>query len=230
MLTPTLARAQHAQFSGRIFDEANGTPLSGVRIDIAELGRATTTDSLGAFLLRGLTRGVFIVTLRKIGYDSGSLQIQIEDQDSLSAEILMSMSPQRLGTLRVEAARPSRYNERLREFDQRRAMGFGRFLDWTDFEGREGQTVSRLLSSRIPGLSIIRGKWGERLGSRRDGLCELNVYVNGVLTPGLNLLTLNAEDIIGFEFYSLSSTPLAFMGTGDRDGGPQCGTALFWLK
>ncbi len=52
----------------------------------------------------------------------------------------------------------------------------------------------------------------------------------GVLSEGLDLNSINAADIIGFEYYTPTNTPLRYNSTGNGALGAQCGTAICWMK
>ena len=110
-------------------------------------------------------------------------------------------------------------------------MGFGRFLDWSFFEKGDGRRVGGLLVSRIPGLRT-RGNGGSEylVSERSGGPCFPQTIVNGVVSDRLDLNSINASDIIGFEYYTVSSTPLRFSTTGAGQDGAQSGTAIFWIK
>ena len=55
--------------------------------------------------------------------------------------------------------------------------------------------------------------------------------MNGIVrTATVDLNTLIAADIIGFEYYTVGSTPIKYNITGQKGSGAQCGTAIFWMK
>ncbi|QJR37600.1 hypothetical protein [Gemmatimonas groenlandica] len=76
----------------------------------------------------------------------------------------------------------------------------------------------------------LQGQRGPRNG------CMVQVILNGVsITNGasdelFDVNSLNASVIIGFEYYTVASTPPRFNTSGGRVGGAHCGTAVFWTK
>lgn len=46
----------------------------------------------------------------------------------------------------------------------------------------------------------------------------------------VDLDSINAGDIVGFEYYTVGTTPERFNLSGNRDGGSQCGTTVFGIK
>ena len=54
--------------TGTVTDTTTGTPLADVRVHILELGRGTTTDAAGKFVLPELPSGTYGVAFSRIGY------------------------------------------------------------------------------------------------------------------------------------------------------------------
>ncbi len=110
-------------------------------------------------------------------------------------------------------------------------MGLGRFLDWSFFQQHGDRRVGGLLISRIAGVRTSGKGGAEYLVSERSGRrCYPQTIVNGVLYEGPDLSSINAADIIGFEYYTPTNTPLRYNSTGNGATGAQCGTAIFWMK
>ena len=57
-----------AELTGIVTDTTTGTPLADVRVHILELGRGTTTDAAGKFVLPELPSGTYGVAFSRIGY------------------------------------------------------------------------------------------------------------------------------------------------------------------
>lgn len=53
--------------SGRVVD-SSGTPVSGARVELAELGLGTRTDTAGTFAFGGIARGRYTLVVRRLGY------------------------------------------------------------------------------------------------------------------------------------------------------------------
>jgi hypothetical protein len=144
--------------------------------------------------------------------------------------------PTSLPPARVEAAPPAKYALRLEEFQERRNLGIGKFFDWTFFEPHEGRPLGSLLISRVPGIRTRKDRGIERIigtrdaGTRNGRPCFVQTIVNGVINPEFNVATIDATEVIGFEYYTVAATPLKYNRSSARDDGAQCGTAVFWLK
>ena len=231
LLLPHAVVAQRAMLVGRVLDANSERPVGDAYIELRDLTLRVQLDSSGVFRVRNIAPGAQRVIVRAIGYDSLTVVLKFVANDSIDTDFLLSPIVNTLATVKVKAKAPSQFAMRLREFDERRAFGMGRFLDESFFEDKPGHSVGALLSSRIPGLRTRRGPGGEFLVSERYGRpCAPQTIVNGISTPGFDLSLIQPSDVIGFEYYTVSTTPLKYSATGDKGGGSQCGTAIFWVK
>ena len=223
--------APGALFVGRVLDQSSERPIANARIELRDLNLMALADSSGAFRIRGIGPGAHKVVVRAIGFDSISAVITFRGRDSVDTDMLMSSNLNTLSLVRVEAKLYERYGVRLREFDDRRAFGFGRFLDWQYFNRNAGRPVGPLLTSRIPSLRtrMTRGMEVLTVGGRGRN-CLPQVIMNGLVFRDFDLTSINAEDIIGFEYHTTSTTPLQYNMTGNAQAGAHCGTAIFWTK
>ena len=64
----SLAAQTTGALGGRVRDAATGRPLAGVHVEVAGLGLAVETDSLGVYRIAGVQAGRHAVELRAIGY------------------------------------------------------------------------------------------------------------------------------------------------------------------
>ena len=225
------ASAQRTIFMGHVLDAATERAIEGAHVEVPSLQLRVQSDSTGAFRIRGINVGVYGVIVRAIGYDPMTARLSVDSAMLIEADFLLSASITTLNTVRVNASRPERYASRLREFDERRRFGLGRFLDWTFFENNKDRSLGGLLVSRIAGVRTRSTASGEFLVIERYGKpCFPQTVVNGIVQKSFNLNSVNVDDIIGFEYCTVASTPAQFGGSGERDGGSQCGTAVFWLK
>lgn len=231
-----------AQLSGQVLDAVSGRPVRAALIGVAELGQWTMADGKGVFRLINVPPGDQELVVRAIGYSPVHVTTQFMARDSLSMQVVLTPIPPTLSTVRVEAEFEERYAMRLRQFEESRSMGIGRFLDWRFFEKHKNTSVSSLLHGRFGalrvGLAGIDG--GNRLLITRSGIpCMPVMWVNGLRedAPSIRLDWLNTSDILGFEFYTPATTPARYNATGapsaralEPSGGAACGTVVLWLK
>lgn len=106
---------------------------------------------------------------RAIGYDPISTRLTFAANDSIDSDFMLSVIT--LATVRVNAKVSERFARQLQGFDERRALGFGRFLDGAFFEKNDGRNVGVRLIGRIAGTRT--DKSGSRLQRERSpSLCE----------------------------------------------------------
>ena len=122
----------------------NEQPIVGARVELRNLKIAAQTDFDGVFIIRGIVPGTHSVMVRAIGFDFVTAQLQFTAGSSLESDFLMSALVTSLPTLRVGASAREPNGWRLRECDERRALGLGRFLDQSFFEQHREVSVRAL--------------------------------------------------------------------------------------
>ncbi len=80
VLSALTVSAQHA-ITGRITDELNGEPLTGVNVYIPELSRGTVSDSTGNYSLSNLPNGRFIIQYSFVGFKTVNREVQLYGKD-----------------------------------------------------------------------------------------------------------------------------------------------------
>jgi len=244
--------AQAGAISGQVLADKSERPISNARIALRSTTFATRSDSAGRFQLRDLAAGDYVVVIRAIGYDSLVANVRLAPRDVVDADFLMTPSAQALAAVKVEAD-GSLDRLRLAEFEERRAMGHGRFLDRSVFEKNAASQVDVVIIGRVPGLRTRRVAGKNVLASQRDAkACYPQVVVNGISMwngmPGgggggggggmptlkqtmmFDVNTLRADEILAFEWHNPGSTPQRYNATGAGGDGSFCGTAIFWTK
>ena len=222
--------AQQSAFLGRVLDATTERPISGAQVELRSLKLSARSDSAGTFRIGNVEPGTHVAIIRAVGYDSIVARLQIAANDSVDSDFLLTPLATSLNAVRVNASADQRYRIQLREFEERRAMPIGQFLDASYFEKNDGLRVSGLLTSRISGVRTTQIGPELLVSSRSGRKCFPQTIVNGIVRDKLDLNTLNAADIIGFEYYTVGTTPLKYNMTGSKDSGSQCGTAIFWMK
>jgi hypothetical protein len=201
--------------------------------------------------MRGVPVGTHTLSARGIGFEAGERRVAVLDDRPLQIEIHLT-KVQELAPVEVSAERYRSPN--LRDFDERRRMGLGRFLTAEELEAQGGRSLSTILARRIPGLRPIayapgrtamasgRGDTSLRGTPRGDGIdiargapaaCYVQVSVNNALRyrgdVGEQLYNIDLIDpatIEGIEFYTVSQLPAEF----NRASNARCGALVIWLK
>lgn len=234
----TRVAAQESAIRGRVIDARTKRPVAST----VELRASDTTivrEGSAEFVIAKLPAGRFELVVRAIGYQSLTMRVALEANDTLVADVDLERIATKLAAVRTDsAALPAGYASRLSEFEERRASGFGKFLDWQYFEQNKDRRLRELLNGRIAGLRVekvgsekMRGGVETFVTTRTGRRCQPQVFVNGVLDSNFDLSLVDTREVLAFEFYTPATTPLKYNGTAIGSGGAGvCGTVLLWLR
>ena len=228
LVVPTLA-AQPVAFSGRVLTGVDERPVPGALVEVPSVRLVTRADSLGRFVFRAVPVGEHAVAVRAIGFDPWLGVLRFTAGDSLDVDVLLGNAVTRLATLRVTASRgDARTQWLLRDFEERRRAGFGKFLTQEYFEANVGASVGSLIARRFAGLRH-NGRFGagETLFvTRRGGTCVPQLIINGLPRQRTDLSLLQAVEVLGVEFHSAATVPAQYNAT---QASP-CGTLIVWTR
>ncbi|MDX1578634.1 MAG: TonB-dependent receptor [Gemmatimonadota bacterium] len=215
-----------ATLRGIVASRVDGLEISNAQVLVPELDRGVRTDDEGAFELAGLPPGEYDVHVRYLGYATNESPIRLEAGRVSRVTFLLERDVLEVAELVVEVPRPPPPPaDWMRAFRQRRAEGFGHFLDRGDIEEKRVRRASDLFR-QIPGVYVSpAGFEGSGILLRRGARqCQPALWVDGVLTGRYPIDDLHPDDIEGIEVYRRASqTPLQFKrGT--------CGSILIWTR
>ena len=227
-------------------------PVAGVEILSADGRVKTKTNSVGAFLLRGIPPGSATFTVRKIGYGAGQFTLAFEPGVTRHQTIVLTRLNNILKPVVVEETAVHRG---LRDvgFYERAGNARGTFLTPEILATRSGTRASDLLRG-VNGVKVTSGLRGGlpfssggymaisgRGGKVSAGVCLMNLYIDGMRVEigsawdggtgsGENANTLedviSPQDIGAIEVYpSGVSSPQKYTGVSRG-----CGTILIWTK
>ena len=246
--TATAADGQYASLRGRVVVDSTEIPVAGVVVAIDALKLQTTSDSLGNFLLTGITPGAQIVAARKIGFAAFTTRMRFNANDLMEADLVLIPGAQALPDVKVEVA--ARLPARLVEFEERRtARAGGRFLTQDEFEKRASSLTSDVLR-QLPGIDLMRDPLrgsafyvnGGRMQMPRGAMqntgfrpppCFAAVVLDGAFVysgadgePPFNINSIGPAHIAGLEFYASPATiPARYNGTRNT-----CGLVVIWTR
>jgi hypothetical protein len=210
----------------------DGRPLANAIVGLSATGLAMRTDSAGRFLLAATPTGTWTLAVQALGYAPRQQPVDLVPGDTV-ALVMALVSARVMDTVQVRANAMARtvLGRNLLDFDERRKMGFGRFVTPEDFAKAEGVNILNFLTSRIPGMRIA--DTGRRtLVSSRGSIslsqpqCPIRVIFDGSLNAApLNLDSIEPATIAAAEFYTPATLPFQF-----AFGGSPCGTLLLWSR
>ena len=218
-----------AAITGVIREDSSKAKVAGVEVIIQSLDKKATTDTAGRFMLSGLAHGVHIILVRGIGYQPIRLQAYLVTNDTLEVDLSMRKSIVQLAPLEVTA---TAVPLGLQEFEERRNLGIGEFIDWTRIRKEEFRRTSDMFRG-VSGVRIRYDRSGQAFLASSRNNCPMQVVLDGLVIyksgaapgpPSIDLWSLAGIDAI--EVYrGESTTPMQYTGRGAG-----CGTVVLWSR
>jgi len=243
---------------GRVQEFATRTPINAVEVYVLDNGGAvlarTTTDTLGIFVLSWSTTERVRMEARRLGLlPFRSEELVVRRGEAVSTRILLSASAVPVNPLIVSSrAFEGDIAGNLADFQKRRQLGIGHFLDRDQIRQTGATHVSQVLT-RIPGITLLpmpgnptgveafttvntaliggtgtarASRSGRGIAPPASGPCPMQIYLNGHIFRyahnGVNVLP--PHDIESIEIYrGLAEVPAEFSGEHAR-----CGVIALW--
>lgn len=240
--------AAQAALRGIVVEEGSNRPLAGVTVMLDRTFQQTMTDQNGRYLLTDLPLGARAVLFRSIGHIPLRTQVTLVQGDTTTANVSLMTDPFRLDSLTVTAPSGARVNPRLVEFEERRRMGIGFFLDSAYLRRADGRRMSEVLRE-APNIRVLPSLEGASTiryfaaSIRRSGVrgeaCFLSIYLDGIpmyrsggvgggsfgepvdLSRDINISSLDAVEV----YASAAEVPVEYGGHS-----AECGVILLWTR
>jgi hypothetical protein len=238
--TPTVEPlpAYRARLLG-VYNAQTGDPIAGAEvIDLFSKTKALTTAT-GTVTLAFLPEGGSMLRVQKIGFEPFTQIVPISPGDTAPAMILLRPVATTLPTVVTKDSAPAYIAPGLRGFEERRKEGRGGYFV-TEAELRKNDTKTMTyMVRRLPGMQIDcpRGPslqnacyaYASRQKSKYaflGGQCQMDVYVDGIVSSDKNLELLRVDQFAAVEYYAGAATiPMQYNKTGSA-----CGVLLFWSR
>jgi hypothetical protein len=257
--TPGQAAFAQGDLEGRVLS-SDRAPIRSAEILFTQLGRATTSDSLGRFAVRDLPSRDHLVVIRAVGFKPDTLTVAIREQQIVVRDFILQRFVAALGEVRVtgEATSP-----KLAGFDARRKQGIGHFIDRAMLEKMENRSTAGVLST-IPGLAVWHGTgvnaWAystRGISSNKCAFCKssifelldkadiehgarpacyMDVYVDGALvfqygmTPPQSLFNINSIPPDQIAAIESYSSSAQIPAQYNRTSSTGCGVLIIWTR
>ena len=221
-----------------VFDSQSGEPIEGVEvIDVMSKTSAATTRT-GTVALSYLPDGGSLVRIQKLGYTPQTLMVAISPADTVPITILLVALTPTLPTMVTRDSAPKYIGPGLQGFEERRHQGLGHFLTEEQLRKHENAKMTNVVQ-QFPSVRVICPTKGQRQGecfaigtrpaTRRallGGLCEIDIYIDGIVVTDNDLQKLNVNEFAAVEYYAGGATiPVQYNRTGSS-----CGVMLFWTR
>ena len=231
-------------------------PISGATATLEESRHGATSDSTGRYRIVGVPPGEYVLTVRRIGFESVSARITMGAGTEVSADVDLNPSaPVQLERVNVVAEAQPR--GKLAAMEHRRSIqAGGTFITSVELDSAvaAGRTLPFLLARKLPGaqftmyartggalLSSGRGRTSGRALPPADPVdpkspraCWAQVYLDGMRiystkNAGMavpDLRDIPLESLAGVEYYAGDAQTPSEFA-GE---GAVCGTIVFWTK
>jgi hypothetical protein len=234
------AQGASAAYRGRllgVFNAQTGDPIEGAEVlDVLNKTKALTTAT-GTVTLSFLPDGGSMVRIQKIGFAPYANLVSISETDTVPVTVMLTPVAQTLPTVVTTTTARSYRSPALREFEERRVRGLGRFLSEEQLRKNDSRNMTDLV--RQMGVFVQCTKMGSecyavssrqnsRYALRGGGSCSFDVYLDGqrITDERRNLQRILTSEIGGVESYSgPASIPAEYNMTGSS-----CGVMLFWSR
>jgi hypothetical protein len=251
---PALAQEAAGSVTGIVTVLGSDRPLVGASAVLDESPRVGVSDSSGRYRITGVPPGNYLLTVRRIGFESVSARITVAAGAEVAADVDLKPSvPVQLGEVRVVA--DSQHWGKLAGMEHRRSINAGgTFITSAELDSAGGRSLPSVLARKLPGARFtMYGRTGGALLSSGRGLtsgrqlpladpidprspraCYAQVYLDGVRIYSIknggmavpDLREFRVETLAAVEYYAgEAQTPSEFAGEGAA-----CGTIVFWTK
>jgi hypothetical protein len=247
LAAPGMLAAQGA-VTGTVREDGSNRPLAGVEVLLEGSKKVTQTNEAGQFTLTDLPTGNKVVLFRSIGFRPSRVRVIVRKNETVTADAILVSEGVRLDPL-VVTGRPDapRGIGGRESFEERRRLGFGKFMDSTELRRAGGVRISDVLTRLGISMYEVRGDAGLQLhaaSSRRGGhSTDVPCYM-GVIYDGITLYKAVSTGGIppypppdfrkDFEIDNIESIEV-YRGAGEvplEFGGPaaSCGVVVLWSK
>lgn len=210
-------------------------PLRGAFVSILGTKIRVGTGPNGRFRIVDIPAGHYLVIVRRAGYHPTSAAVEVSAQDTLRLSYTLEPAVGMLDA--VVVIEKAAVSARLAEFEARRRLGVGQFMDAAEIDKRSSVFPTELFrkflsinvspshSSSLTEYYALSAREG---ANPQMGACPMQILVDDVPMPtpfNLDLLP-STRDLAGIEVYSGSGTiPGRYSGMNRG-----CGVILVWTK
>ncbi|HEX5435704.1 MAG TPA: hypothetical protein VFW98_00995 [Gemmatimonadaceae bacterium] len=231
-----------------VFDAATGLPVPNADVIDVLTGTAARTSRTGTVVLRLRPTGGAVIRIRKLGYALRTMVVASSPADTAPVTVVLQPAVQ---LPEVRTYGQSDYiSPNLRDFEERKRMGFGYYLDEAQLRKEEDRPLGNVLLSHFPGVQIVDAGPHMYLGpSDRCSGAVPDVYLDGVrvlslprptsalraqLASGkgpptrgpIDLSQFGVWNLAGVEYYPDDAiAPMEYAGTSKG-----CGVLLLWTR
>ena len=210
-------------------------PLQAAFVSILGTSIRVGTGPNGRFRIVKVPSGQYLVIVKRVGYAPTSAVVDVPASDTLRLSYTLEKAAANILEPVVVTAQAR--SVRMKEFAERKRLGFGEFMDADEIERRSSVFATELFR-KFPSIAVSPSRTSAMTeyfalsaregGNPAVGACPMQVYLDRVPLPtpfNLDLLP-PPRDLAGIEVYSGASTvPPQFAGFNRG-----CGVILVWTR
>lgn len=232
-----------AVITGTVRADSSGQPLVSAEVLLQSGNRKAVTDPSGRFVFDGIQPGSYTALFRLVGYRPILQSIRVTGRDTVWVNPLLVAGAVELPPIEVNVEENRPHGSGLEAFEERRKMGFGKFIDSDMLREMDNRRVGDVLA-RYTNVKLIRTADRVYAHSSRQvgpngGNCWMQVVVDGMvvykpeyqfppraLPPPDFSREYVVSEIEAMEVYaSAAGTPAEF-----NSASAACGTIVIWTR
>jgi hypothetical protein len=221
-----------------VFSGETGEAIEGAEVVNLLEHTSVRTSKTGTTTLSFLPEGGSMIRIQKVGFQPVTMVVAVSPADTVALTIVLNAVAQTLPKMTTTDSAPRYISPGLRDFEERRAKGFGYFVAEAELRKSDIAKMTNVIR-RLPNINIICPRTGVRRGecyatSLRQpqkyavlgGECPLDIYIDGAASTDNDLEKMRVNEYAGIEYYPGGSTiPTQYNRTGSS-----CGVLLFWTR
>ena len=233
VVAPLMAQAPSATLVGVVRDSA-GHPVPGVEVWLRGSDLYTHTAENGGFRLPGAPPGAVKVSVRRMGFEPTTIDLQLRSGQIDSLVVSLTMMATSLAGVTVEEERMTRSKRLLAGFWDRRSRGFGHYYTREEIEAKNPLDFTDIVRM-TPGVSVITVggrksiRFSRSVGIRGD--CPPQYWVDGMRLENATPDEFPPQDVEALELYAgISTIPPQFAPRSFTIGVKTCGAIVIWTR
>lgn len=226
----TPAAESRGRLTGTVrLEVSTGATLEGARAELTGTSSVAQTDKQGGFALGNLPLGSQLLVVRKVGFTSQAIPVDILPGEPAKVIVAMTKFVSHLDPVVVTA----RVSQALKSvgFDDRQRQGRGRYVTRADIEKHRYTYLSDIIRNQVPAINLQSSSGGPILSrpgrSIVRGSACVRYFVDDVLWQSVtqnDIDVINPSEIAGIEIYRGNAAPIRYSMIDD------CTTVVIWTK
>lgn len=215
--------------------DSGGRPIQGVEVWLRGSDLLARTNDAGGFRIAGAPGGPVKVSLRRMGYEPATIDMQLKSDRIDSLVISLTESAASLPGILVEDEMTTRSKRLLAGFWERRSRGFGHYYTRGEIERKEPHHLNDIVRTTagvnivtVGGRPVIRLRGGMTAGLRD---CPPQYWVDGMRAESASPDEFPPQDIEAIEVYAgVATIPPQFAPRTFGSRAATCGAIVIWTR